>query len=123
MRLLYLLVWDAMFCIVLSISHFASATLISPDSSYIVTLITFAVCGVFLGHLPHVNGLTIVFVTLPALYLALAPFLAPILNTLPLPLPGGISLVPAALLSPDTLLLRYAGALTAGYTLWRKFQQ
>ena len=119
MRLLYLLVWDAMFCIVLSISHFASATLISPNSSYIVTLITFAVCGAFLGHLPHVNGLTIVFVTLPALYLALAPFLAPILNTLP----GGISLVPAALLSPDTLLLRYAGALTAGYTLWRKFQQ
>lgn len=93
MRLLYLLVWDAMFCIVLSISHFASATLISPDSSYIVTLITFAVCGAFLGHLPHVDGLTIVFVTLPALYLALAPFLAPILNTLPLPLPGGISLV------------------------------
>ena len=70
MRLLYLLVWDAMFCIVLSISHFASATLISPDSSYIVTLITFAVCGAFLGHLPHVDGLTIVFVTLPALYLA-----------------------------------------------------
>ena len=86
MRLLYLLVWDAMFCIVLSISHFASATLISPDSSYIVTLITFAVCGAFLGHLTHVDGLTIVFVTLPALYLALAPFLAPILNTLPLPL-------------------------------------
>ena len=55
MRLLYLLVWDAMFCIVLSISHFASATLISPDSSYIVTLITFAVCGEFLVHLTHVD--------------------------------------------------------------------
>ena len=123
MRLLYLLVWDAMFCIVLSISHFASTTLISPDSNYVVTLITLAVCGAFLGHLSHIDGLTLVFVTLPALYLALAPFLAPFLNALALPLPNGISLVPDVLLSSDTLLLRYAGALTAGYTLWKKLQK
>ena len=47
MRLLYLLVWDAMFCIVLSISHFASATLISPDSSYIVHCFCHASGAVF----------------------------------------------------------------------------
>ncbi|MCD8355046.1 MAG: hypothetical protein LUE11_00530 [Clostridia bacterium] len=121
MRLFRLLIWDALFCIVLSVSYSASTALTTSTSQYIITLITCAVCGAFLSQLPpRFDALTFLLVTIPGLYLALAPFLSPYLTPLLsiLPLPASFQPVPSILLSPQTEALRCAGALVAGYTLF-----
>lgn len=116
-RFFRLLIWDALFCIVPAVGYAASAALTSPSANYIVTLLTCAVCGAFLAQLSRwgTSRMEIIVVALPALYLALAPFLAPWLNVLPL----SFDPVPAVLLSAQTLPLRIAGALVAGFTLWQ----
>ena len=57
----------------------------------------------------------VIFVALPGLYLAFAPFLAPLLNQLSL----SFDLVPAFLLTARTTSLRTMGALAAGFVLWQ----
>lgn len=122
MRLFRLLTWDALFCVILTISYSASAAVTTSTLQYLVLLITCLICGVFLGQLPQrSDALVFLFVTLPALYVALAPLLSPFLTWLvdSLPLPFSIKLVPDVLLSQKTQNLRYACALVSGFTLFR----
>lgn len=123
MRLFRLLIWDALFCIILTISYSASAAVTTPTLQYVVLLITCLICGAFLGQLPHhSDALVLIFVTLPALYVALAPLLSPFLTWLmnSLPLPFSVQLVPDILLSQKTQNLRYACAIVGGFTLFHK---
>lgn len=122
MRLFRLLIWDALFCIILTVSYSASAAVLTPTLQYLVALATCAVCGAFLGQLPQrTDAMVMILVTIPALYIALAPFLSPFLAWLvnSLPLPFSIKLVPNILLSQKTQTLRYACALVGGFTLFR----
>ena len=116
-RFLRLIIWDALFCIVPTVGYAASNALDSSTAHYVVTLLTVAVCGAFLSQLSRWGSgkMEIFLVALPALYLALAPFLAPFLNALPL----SFNLVPAALLTAKTASLRIASALVAGFILWQ----
>ena len=116
-RFLRLLIWDALFCVVPTVGYAASSMLTSSTANYVVTLLTFAVCGAFLAQLSRWGStwMEVVFVALPGLHLALAPFLAPLLNGLPL----SFDLVPALLLTAQTTSLRTAGALAAGFVLWQ----
>ena len=122
MRLFRLLIWDALFCIILTVSYSVSAAVVTPTLQYLITLVTCAICGAFLGQLPQRSDpLLLIFGTIPALYVALAPLLAPGLTWLmnALPLPFSIQLVPNILLSQKTQPLRYACALVGGFTLFR----
>ncbi len=120
-RFLRLIIWDALFFLVLSTGYAASQLLSSTTSSYLVLLLTCVVCGAFLAQLSlwGIGWMELVFVGLPALYLALSPLLAPVLN--------GLTWVPFALV-PDALLhssantLHFAGALTVGFMLWERFR-
>ncbi len=116
-RLLRLIIWDALFCVVLTASTAAAASVTTSSGVYIINLLTAAVCGAFLAQLSRWGSgrLEVVIVGLPGLYLALAPFLAPYLNALPL----SFDLVPAALLSQSTGTLRTGAALAAGFILWQ----
>lgn len=116
-RFLRLVIWDALFCIVPTVGYAASSALNSSTANYIVTLLTFAVCGAFLAQLARwgTSKMELFVVALPALYLALAPFLAPFLNSLPL----SFDLVPSVLLTAQTSSLRTAGALVAGFVFWQ----
>lgn len=116
MRLLRLLMWDALYCIAVSVGYAASAAVSSGPVRYAVTLLTCVLCGAFLSHLPRRDPLTVLLVTVPSLYLALAPVLASLLAVLPFSLP--FRLVPSVLLASKTAPLRYAGALAAGYTIF-----
>lgn len=116
-RLLRLLIWDALFCLVPTVGHAASAALTTSTADTTVTLLTCAVCGAFLAQLARWGSswMEVVLVALPGLYVALAPFLAPLLNGLPL----SFDPVPAALLTARAASLRTAGALAAGFVLWQ----
>lgn len=116
-RFFRLMIWDALFCIVLSAGTAAAASLTTSRAVYIVNLLSIAVCGAFLSQLSRWGSsrMELFVVALPALYLALAPFLAPWLNSLPL----SFDLVPAALLSNSTVTLRTGAALAAGFVLWQ----
>lgn len=116
-RFLHLIIWDALFCIVPIAGYAAISSLTSSRAIYLVTLLVFAVCGAFLSQLSRWGSgyMELIVVALPGLYLALSPFLAPWLNTLPL----SFDLVPAALLSDSASSLRTAGALAAGFVLWQ----
>lgn len=116
MRFLRLLIWDALYCILLSVSYSASSVVSSDSVRYAITLLTCILCGAFLSHLPGRDILTILFVAVPGLYLALAPVLAPFFAVLPFTLP--FNPVPSILLASKTASLRYAGALAAGYTIF-----
>lgn len=116
-RFFRLLIWDALYCIVPTVGYAALSILTNPNATYIITLIVFAVCAAFLSQLSRwgSGGLTLLLVALPGIYLALAPFLAPLLNGLPVP----FDFVPAILLLSKTELLRQCGALAAGFALWQ----
>lgn len=122
MRVLRLLIWDALLCIILTISYAASAAVVTPTMQYCIALATCVVCGIFLAQLPQrADLLLIIFITIPAIYVALAPLLFPLLDWLAnvFSLPFSLHLVPAILLSRKTQTLRYACALIAAFTLLR----
>ncbi len=116
-RLLRLLIWDALFYVVPTVGYAASSALTSSTAIYVVTLLTFIFCGAFLSQLSRWGStwMEVIFVALPGLYLAFAPFLAPLLNQLSL----SFDLVPAFLLTARTTSLRTMGALAAGFVLWQ----
>ena len=117
-RFLRLIIWDALFCIVPAMGYAASVLLGTSAANDAVILLTVLVCGAFLAQLSRwgCSMMELIVVALPGLYLALAPFLAPLLNAIPLPFP----LVPAVLLMAQTRPLRLAGALAAGFVLWQR---
>lgn len=120
-RFLRLIIWDALFFLVLSTGYAASNLLRNEIPSYLVLLLTCAVCGAFLAQLSlwGIGWLELVFVGLPALYLALCPILAPWLNSLSwVP----FSLVPESLLRSSADTLHLAGGLTAGFMVWERFR-
>ncbi len=106
-QFLRLIVWDALFFIVLTIGLSISGQL-SGTPAYGVTILTLAVCGAFLAELSKwgIGTLELIAVGLPALYLALTP----VLNGLPVT----IDLVPSPLEGMPALY-HYMGALTAGF--------
>lgn len=116
-RFLRLLIWDALYCVVPAVGYAASASVGASAAADAVTLLTCAVCGAFLSQLSRwgTSWMEILFVALPGLYLALAPWLAPWLNALAL----SFDPVPAALLTARADALRMAGALAAGFLLWQ----
>ncbi len=116
-RFFRLLIWDALYCIVPTVGYAALSILTNSDATYLITLIVYAVCAAFLSQLSRWGSscMTLLLVALPGLYLALAPFLAPFLNALPIPFDP----VPAILLHSKTELLRQCGALAAGFALWQ----
>ncbi|MDO5784884.1 MAG: hypothetical protein Q4P20_07455 [Eubacteriales bacterium] len=117
MRFLRLLIWDALYCIVPTVGYAATSVLGSSGGGAVVTLLMCAFCGAFLAQLSRwgTSWMNVIVVTIPGLYLALAPYLAPLLNGLPL----SFDLVPAFLLTSKAVMLRQAGALAAGFTLWQ----
>lgn len=116
-RLIRLIIWDALFCLIPTIGYAATASLTSTRAIYIVSLLVYAACGAFLSQLSRWGSgrMEIIFVAIPGLYIALAPFLAPYLNAMPL----SFDPVPAILLSSATVSLRTSGALAAGFVLWQ----
>lgn len=117
-RLFRVLMWDALYCLLPTIG-FAAKTLLSDSPlSDVITLLVFAFCGIFLSQLSRWGngGIEFFFTLLPAIYLALAPYLAPLLALIPTP----FSLVPAVLLSAQTNLLRTCWALAGGFVCWQK---
>lgn len=116
-RFFRLLIWDALFFIVPTVGYSASSVMTSSTASYVVSLLTLAVLGAFLAQLSRWGSSRMEFICvgLPGLYLALAPFLAPLLNSLSL----SFDLVPAFLLTAQATSLRLAGGLVAGFVLWQ----
>ena len=116
MRFFRLLIWDALYCIVPTVGY-AATSVLGSSGGIVVTLLMGAVCGAFLAQLSRwgTGWLNVIVVAIPGLYLALAPYLAPLLNGLPL----SFDLVPAFLLTSKATTLRQAGALAAGFTLWQ----
>lgn len=117
MRFFRLLIWDALYCIVPTVGYAATSVLGASGGSVIVTLLMSAVCGAFLSQLSRwgTGWMNVLVVGVPGLYLTLAPYLAPLLNGLPL----SFDLVPAFLLTSRATMLRQAGALAAGFTIWQ----
>ena len=117
MRFFRLLIWDALYCIVPTVGYAATSVLGASGGSAIVMLLMCAVCGAFLSQLSRwgTSLMNVLVVGVPGLYLALAPYLAPLLNGLPL----SFDLVPAFLLTSRAAMLRQAGALAAGFTIWQ----
>ncbi len=116
MRFFRLLIWDALYCIVPAVGY-AATSVLGSSGGVVVTLLMSAFCGAFLAQLSRwgTGWMNVLFVALPGLYLALAPYLAPLLNSLPL----SFDLVPAFLLTSKAVMLRQAGALAAGFTIWQ----
>lgn len=116
---LRLIIWDALFFLILSVGYAASQSLGGAMTSYVAVLLTCVVCGIFLAQLAiwRIGWMELILVGLPALYLALAPLLAPLLNSIEaLPFP----LVPSALLKDSAMILHLAGGLTAGFLVRQK---
>ncbi len=120
-RFLRLIIWDALFFLVLSTGYAASQLLRDESPSYLVLILTCVVCGAFLAQLSlwGIGWLELIVVGLPALYLALCPLLAPWLNNLSW---ISISLVPESLLRSSADTLHLAGALTVGFMAWERFR-
>ena len=116
MRFFRLLIWDALYCIVPTVGY-AATSVLGASGSAIVMLLMSAVCGAFLSQLSRwgTGLMNVLVVGVPGLYLALAPYLAPLLNGLPL----SFDLVPAFLLTSRAAMLRQAGTLAAGFTIWQ----
>lgn len=118
---LRLIIWDALFFLILTSGYGISQYLGTQTSAaYLVTLLTCLICGAFLAQLSRwgIGWAERILVGLPALYLAAAPFLSAwIGNPAFLPFP----LVPEALLQSAASSLRMAGALIVGFLLWDKF--
>lgn len=117
-RLFRILMWDAFYCLLPTVG-FAAKTLLSDSSlRNVIPLLVFAFCGMFLSQLSRWGngGIEFFFTLLPALYFALAPYLAPLLALIPTPFP----LVPTVLLSAQTELLRICWALAGGFVCWQK---
>lgn len=121
-RFLRLIIWDALFFLVLTVGYGASQYVGSQATvSYLITALTCLVCGAFLSQLSlwGIGWPERILVGLPALYLALSPCLAVwVGNPSFLPFP----LVPAALLQSAASPLRMAGALTVGFLLWKRLR-
>ena len=117
-RFFRILMWDALYCILPAAGYAAKTVLTASPASDIITLLVFAFCGIFLSQLSRWgNGmLEFILTLLPALYIALAPYHAPLFALIPTPFP----LVPAILLSAQTELLRTCWALAAGFVCWQK---
>lgn len=116
MRFLRLLIWDALYCIVPTIGY-AAISALGPSGGAVAMLLVCAFCGAFLAQLSRwgTSRMNVIVVAMPGLYLALAPYLAPMLNSLPL----SFDLVPAFLVTSSAAMLRQAGALAAGFTIWQ----
>ncbi|HBI64756.1 MAG TPA: hypothetical protein DDX51_06520 [Clostridiales bacterium] len=116
-RFLRLIIWDALYCIVPTVGYAAISVLTSPTVKYIVILLVCVFGSAFLAQLSRwgAGWQEIVLIALPGLYIALAPFTAPLLNAIPIPFDP----VPAMLLKEQTVCLRAAGALAAGFVLWQ----
>lgn len=121
-RFLRLIIWDAMFFLILT-AGYAAVQYLGPQTTaaYLVTMLTCAVCGAFLAQLSSwgIHWAELILVGLPALYLVLAPFLSVWVDTAGF-LP--FLIVPDCLLQSASSTLRMAGALTLGYLLWKKFR-
>ncbi|MGN1013917.1 MAG: hypothetical protein ACI4PM_01010 [Butyricicoccus sp.] len=119
-RILRLIIWDALFFLILSVGYAAGQALNGTALlSYAVSLATCVLFGIFLAQLAlwGVGWPELILVGLPALYLALSPFLAPLVNGIaPFPL------VPQVLLNSSALSLRLGGALTFGFLLWHRLR-
>lgn len=117
-RFLRVLVWDALYCLLPTVGYAAQSLLNSSAANDVITLLVFAFCGIFLSQLSRwgTSPLEFCFTAIPAVYIALAPFFAPMLALIPIP----FSLVPAILLSSQTTLLRTCWALAAGFICWQK---
>lgn len=116
MRFLRLLIWDALYCIVPTVGY-AAVSVLGASGGAVAMLLVCACCGAFLAQLSRwgTSWMNVLFVAIPGLYLALAPYLAPMLNSLPL----SFDLVPAFLTTSSAAMLRQAGALAAGFTIWQ----
>lgn len=121
-RFLRLIIWDALFFLILTAGYAAVQHLgTQTTAAYLITMLTCAVCGAFLAQLSswEIHWTELIVVGLPALYLVLAPFLSvwvDAVGVLPFPI------VPDALLQSASSSLRMAGALTVGFLLWNKFR-
>ena len=116
-RLARVLVWDILYSILPLVGN-AAQSVMNTSSNDMIPLLVFVFCGIFLSQLSRWGSspAEFFFTAIPALYIAFAPFLAPLLALIPVPFP----LVPAALLTADTALLRTCWALAAGFILWQK---
>ena len=116
MRFLRLLIWDELYCIVPTVGY-AAISVLGPSGGAVAMLLVCACCGAFLAQLSRwsTSWMNVIVVAIPGLYLALAPYLAPMLNSLPL----SFDLVPAFLVTSSAAMLRQAGALAAGFTIWQ----
>lgn len=111
-QFLRLIVWDALFFIVLTVGLSVSGQF-SGSISYGITVLSLAVCGAFLAELSKwgIGTRELIAVGLPALYLALTPVLGY--------LPVTIDLVPRQLEGMPALY-HYMAALTAGFVVFKK---
>ncbi|MGN1030804.1 MAG: hypothetical protein ACI4PQ_04305 [Butyricicoccaceae bacterium] len=111
-QFLRLVAWDALFFIVLTVGISLSGQ-VGGTPSYLITILTLAVCGAFLAELNKwgIGVLELIVVGVPALYLALTP----VLGALPVSFP----LVPSQLAGMPALY-HYAGAVAAGFVVFQK---
>lgn len=119
-RLLRLVIWDALFFLILTTGYAVCQYLGEASASaYLVSVLTCCVCGAFLAQLSlwGIGWAELLLVGLPALYLALAPFLC-VVSEYAAALP---CLVPDALVQSPSASLRLAGAGTVGFLIWEKF--
>lgn len=117
MRVFRLLIWDVLFYIIPTIGYAASSVLGSSAANAVIILLVCIVSGAFLSQLSRWGNSWVetVFITVPAVYLTLAPYIASPLNALPL----SFDLVPAILLTERATLLRQSAALVTGFTIWQ----
>ncbi len=111
-----LIIWDAIFFLVISVGYAGSQAVDNRTIAFVIILLTCAACGALLARLSiwGIYWVEIVFVGLPALYLAVCPLLAPFVSHLSfLPFP----LVPQALLKESAMVLHVAGALIFGFMM------
>ena len=119
-RVLRLIIWDALFFLILSVGYAAGQALSGVTAiSYAVSLATCVLFGIFLAQLAlwGIGWPELILVGLPALYLALSPFFAPLVNGI-----APVVLVPQVLLESSAQTLRLGGALTFGFLIWHRLR-